>query len=91
MRSGRAPSYKKIGVSRAQAVDRAEVVSMSGTKRTSRTEAAKSAFNTEQMLTFGRNGIIAHHVRFQLEFIKSVFENVADADDSHKLGALPNR
>lgn len=36
----------------------------------------------------GCDGVIAHHVCFQFEFIKSMFEDIADADNSHKLIAI---
>ena len=34
------------------------------------------------------DGIIAHYVSFQFEFIEAMFEYVADANDSHELMAL---
>ena len=49
-----------------------------------------SANDPKQTLTPTRNGVISQHVRFQFEFIKSVFENIANADNSHELIALPD-
>ena len=37
------------------------------------------------MLTSGRDGVIAHYVGFQFDFVKSMFENIADANNSHEL------
>ena len=36
----------------------------------------------------GRHRVIAQYVCFQFEFIKSMFKNIADADDFHKLIAV---
>ena len=44
-----------------------------------------------EMLTSSRDGIIAEYVSFQFDLIKSMFENVADANNSHKLIGLLDR
>jgi hypothetical protein len=36
----------------------------------------------------GCDGAIAHHICFQFEFLKSMFEDVANADNSRKLIAV---
>ena len=41
-----------------------------------------------EMLASGRDGIIAQYVGFQFDLVKSMFENVADANNSHKLIAF---
>ena|GEM_PF-1218804 len=42
-------------------------------------------------LASGRDRIIPHYVCFQLKFVKSMLENIPDADNSHKPTALFDR
>ena len=42
----------------------------------------------EATLASSRDGIIAKYVGLQFDFVKSMFENVADANNSHKLIAF---